>query len=334
MAVFTPINKKGISLLLSQYHIGDVVTINGIASGIENSNFYLNTTTGQYVLTIFERLTATELPFYLQFTQHLSEQNLPVATIHPCRDRSLFTSMLGKPSVIAKRLKGHSITTANVDHCRALGSTLARMHLAAESFSQNKMNSRSLYWWQKVITTIVQNLKIDHTLASIEKKKLIKLIRDELSIQTDFFSSQEYANLPGHVCHCDLFRDNVFFEEIPNQLPTISGVFDFYFAGYDKRLFDLAVCVNDWCSQDNGHINLDLSKALCQAYSKICPVNAVENNVWSFMLRAAAFRFLMSRLYDYYLPRPATQLIAHDPKRFQFILQNHIDSNRSAHLFF
>lgn len=318
MAVFTPIELEDISQWISQdFDIGQALDIRGIHGGIENSNFFLDTIQSdqkqEYVLTLFERLSAEQLPFYLELMRHLANKGIPVPKpIEDKQGRILF-SVKGKPAAIVTKLPGLSRLQPEANHCALVGEMLAKMHLAGKDFLQHQENLRSLAWWQETIPQILPHLNTSQK----------ELIIDELKTQDEFFSSGAYDGLPQGASHCDLFRDNVLFD--PKGSDTshdqLGGFFDFYFAGTDKWLFDIAVTANDWCLADNKQ-DLDAARldAFLKAYQSVRPFTNEEQASWLLMLRAAALRFWVSRLWDFYLPRDAQMLTPHDPTHFERIL--------------
>jgi len=320
MAVFTAVTQSDLAQWLDHYALGQVVDFQGITSGIENSNFFLTTTQGEYVLTLFEQLNATQLPFYLELMRHLAAHGIPVPDPKPRRDGSLFGILHGKPTCIVSKLAGRAQMNPGPGHCAAVGEMLARMHLAGRSFGLHQPNLRSLSWWQATEAALVPFLSpAQHT-----------LLREELHFQRAFFASDAYRDLPEGPCHCDLFRDNVLFADAPDGQPgheQLGGFFDFYFAGYDKWLFDLAVCVNDWCVDlASGALDPNRCQALLRAYHAVRPFTADETQHWRSMLRAGALRFWVSRLNDFYRPRSAEMLKPHDPTHFERILRERISA--------
>jgi homoserine kinase type II len=319
MAVFTTVSHAEIELWLQDYNLGSITDFRGIASGIENSNFFLTTerdgATHQYVLTIFERLTFEQLPFYLYLMQHLHAAGIAVPAPMPARDGAILRTLKGKPATIVSRLPGASDLCPGTDHCAQVGEMLARMHLAGVDYARHQPNLRSLPWWEETIPHVLP-------FVSTEQKTLLQT---ELAHQQRFFGSSDYAALPQGPCHCDLFRDNVLFQSAPDGTSQLGGFFDFYFAGVDKWLFDLAVCVNDWCIDvPTGKIDLLRMNAMVNAYTAVRPLDSAERLHWPDMLRAAALRFWISRLWDFYLPRDAHMLKPHDPAHFERILRDRI----------
>jgi homoserine kinase type II len=319
MAVFTPIELDDISNWISQdFAIGQATEIRGIHGGIENSNFFLDTHLNgkkqEFVLTIFERLSADQLPYYLELMRHLANQGIPVPKPIENKQGQILFSLKGKPAAIVTKLPGLSRLEPQAAHCALAGEMLAKMHLAGKDFSRTQENLRSLAWWQKTVPLILPHLD------AAQKE----LLTSELKSQEQFFNSSEYASLPEGASHCDLFRDNVLFDPksaTDTSNDHLGGFFDFYFAGTDKWLFDLAVTANDWCLADNKQ-DLDPArlKALMNAYQSVRPLSEIEQASWPMMLRAAALRFWISRLWDFHLPRDAQMLTPHDPKHFERIL--------------
>ncbi|SMF99444.1 homoserine kinase [Burkholderia singularis] len=318
MAVFTAVSDADLAHWMRHYDLGDVVAFRGIASGIENSNFFLTTTRGEYVLTIFENLTAEQLPFYIDLMSHLARHGIPVPAPVVRADGTLFGELHGKPCAIVTKLEGTAELAPRVEHCVEVGQMLARMHLAGRDYPRRQPNLRSLSWWREtvpVLTPIVDTAQR-------------ALLESEFAHQTDFFASSSYAALPEGPCHCDLFRDNALFAHAaPDSGHTVrlGGFFDFYFAGCDKWLFDVAVTVNDWCVDlDTGALDGARADALLRAYQTVRPFTADERRHWNDMLRAGAYRFWVSRLYDFHLPRAAHVLKPHDPGHFERILRERI----------
>ncbi|MGF6773826.1 homoserine kinase type II [Paraburkholderia sp. GAS199] len=318
MAVFTAVTEPQLAEWMRHYDLGDVVEFRGISSGIENSNFFLTTTRGEYVLTIFEKLTADQLPFYLDLMRHLAAHRVPVPDPMPREDGALFGLLHGKPAAIVTKLEGAPEMAPGVEHCVEVGQMLARMHLAGRDYPRHQPNLRSLPWWRDNVPTILPFLEGEQR----------ALLSSELAHQEAFFASDDYAALPEGPCHADLFRDNVLFAHAAPETGhevRLGGFFDFYFAGCDKWLFDVAVTVNDWCVDlVTGKLDTARTEALLRAYQTVRPFTAEENRHWGDMLRAGAYRFWVSRLYDFHLPRAAELLKPHDPGHFERILRERL----------
>ncbi|MFN0164501.1 MAG: homoserine kinase [Burkholderiales bacterium] len=306
MAVFTPVGPEDLAPWLAGYEVGELVTLNGIASGIENSNFFLTTSGGEFVLTIFEKLSAAELPFYLDLTEHLSARGIPCPG--PLRDRAgrTFSLLLGKPAAIVRRLPGRSNMTPETPQITQVGRMLARMHQAGADFGTCQDNPRGPHWWAMTTPQVLPFLGRDDA----------AMLADELEFQ----AGHRFDRLPRGPIHADLFRDNVLFDN-----SELGGLIDFYFAGFDCLLFDVAVCVNDWCIErsaaSSGRLDAGATRAFLAAYHAQRGFDADEARAWPVMLRAAALRFWLSRLYDMHLPRSGTLVHPHDPEHFGRILR-------------
>ena len=310
MAVFTPVSENDARSLLTAYALGDLVSLRGIAAGIENTNFFLTTTAGEFVLTIFEVLTAAQLPFYIELMHHLAERHVPVPQPQTRRDGKRLSALNGKPAAIVTRLPGGYEPEPTALHCRLAGQTLARAHLAAQDFPIVQPNLRGLAWWEQTAPVVMPFLD----------EKLGALLASTLREQRVLALTDDWRGLPRGPAHCDLFRDNVLFAGT-RECPRMGGFIDFYFAGCDTWLFDVAVSVNDWCiERTQGTFIPELVDAWLSAYASIRPFTPAEHRAWPAMLRAAALRFWVSRLYDYYLPRPAKTLKPHDPRHFERVL--------------
>jgi homoserine kinase type II len=246
--------------------------------------------------------------------RHLANKNIPVPKPLENKQGQILFTLKDKPAAIVSKLPGLSRLAPEVKHCALVGENLARMHLASSDFNLTQDNLRSLSWWKKTVPQVLPHLS--------DTQKV--LLTTELATQEQFFASETYASLPQGASHCDLFRDNVLFDPqgaSDSSQDRLGGFFDFYFACTDKWLFDLAVTVNDWCLADNKQdLDRDRFKALMDAYQSVRPLTREEQASWELMVRAAALRFWISRLWDFYLPRDAQMLTPHDPRHFENIL--------------
>jgi homoserine kinase type II len=306
MAVFTEVSEQHARDLLTQLSIGELVSLQGISSGIENTNYFLTTDQGEYVLTVFERLSHAQLPFYLYLMKHLAARGIPVPDPQSNQQGDILLTLLDKPAAVVNRLNGQSELQPGAAHCAAMGRTLAQMHLAARDFDRFQINLRGLAWWNDTVPAVLPFLSpAQH-----------RLLTHEMSYQNHVSSLSAYAALPSGPVHADAFRNNVMFDG-----DQLSGVFDFYFAGCDHWLFDLGVCINDWCidlhTGDMDHVRL---QAMLSAYQSVRPLSTAERALFNPMLRAAALRFWISRLWDFHLPRQASMLQPHDPAHFERVL--------------
>ena len=305
MSVYTPVSEAQLDEWLRNYSIGRLQALEPIEAGIENSNFFVTTTQGRYVLTLFERLPADELPFYLDLMAHLARHGIPCpAPIADLSDKYL-QHLNGKPAALVTRLPGRSLDQPGEAECAELGALLARMHLAGRSYPGYLENPRGPKWWRFAAAEVRRFL---------DSGKLA-LLEDELAFQ----AQHRFPDLPRGPVHADLFRDNALFEG-----GRIAGVVDFYFAGVDCLLFDIAVCANDWCLDGDLALDKRRTQALFEAYEAVRPLTPLERAAWPIMLRAAALRFWLSRLYDFHLPRPGMLVHAHDPEHFRNVLEARI----------
>lgn len=310
MAVFTPVSLDDVTQWITQFPLGKALELKGISSGIENSNFFLTTERGEYVLTIFENLSFEQLPFYLNLMRHLADRGVLVPAPVANDQGSLITALHGKPASIVTKLEGHSQMAPQPVHCAQVGAMLARMHLAALDFELKQPNLRGLEWWHETAPLVLPYIPEDKA----------KLLKSELHYQETFAACEHYKQLQVGPVHADLFRNNVMFSG-----EQLTGFFDFYFAGCDTWLFDVAVTVNDWCIDlDTGVLDTARVRALLDAYHAVRPFTADEQAAWQPMLRAAALRFWLSRLYDLHQPRAAELLTPHDPTHFERILRERI----------
>ncbi len=311
MAVFTPVTLEEIIPWAARFPIGTVTSLKGISSGIENSNFFLGTDRDEFVLTIFEKLSFEQLPFYLNLMRHLAERGVSVPAPIASDRGEIINALQGKPAAIVTKLHGDWQPSPQPVHCREVGAMLAKMHLAGQDYPLYQPNLRGLSWWRETTPVVLPYLPDDAQ----------HLLRAEMHFQEAFAASSLYEALPNGPIHADLFRNNVMFDG-----DNLSGFFDFYFAGCDTWLFDVAVTVNDWCIDlDSGASDPARVRAMLDAYRSVRPFTAAEEAAWPAMLRAAALRFWLSRLYDFYLPREAEMLTPHDPTHFERILRHRID---------
>ena len=312
MAVFTPVTQEQAALLMSQLGLGELTDLRGIEGGIENTNYFATTDLGEYVLTLFERLNHEQLPFYLFLMKHLAEKGIPVPNPAANQDGDILHTLCDKPAAVVNRLLGKSQLAPDAVHCAEVGAMLARMHLAGEDYNRSQPNLRGLAWWNDTVPVVLPFL--DESQA--------RLLQSELAYQNHIAQGAAYQALPKGPVHADLFRDNVMFEG-----EKLTGFFDFYFAGNDTWLFDLSVCMNDWCIDLNsGEHAPDRALAMLNAYQEVRPLRPAERQLLPAMLRAGALRFWISRLWDFYLPRDAAMLKPHDPTHFERVLRARLTS--------
>jgi homoserine kinase type II len=312
MAVFTPVTEEQAALLMSQLGLGELTDLRGIEGGIENTNYFATTDLGEYVLTLFERLNHEQLPFYLFLMKHLAEKGIPVPNPAANQDGDILHTLCDKPAAVVNRLLGKSQLAPDAVHCAEVGAMLARMHFAGEDYNRSQPNLRGLAWWNVTVPVVLPFLDEGQA----------RLLQSELAYQNHIAQGAAYQALPKGPVHADLFRDNVMFEG-----EKLTGFFDFYFAGHDTWLFDLSVCMNDWCIDLNsGEHAPDRALAMLNAYQEVRPLRPAERQLLPAMLRAGALRFWISRLWDFYLPRDAAMLKPHDPTHFERVLRARLTS--------
>ena len=298
---------------------GTLQSITGIPAGIENTNYFVSTDQGDWVLTLFERLPAAQLPYYLGLMQHLARRGLPVPEPRADAAGQILHPVAGKPAALVSRLQGQHQLAPDLHHCAQLGQVLAQMHLAVADFPLKQPNLRGLNWWLAMAPQLMPHLGHPQR----------QLLASVLAFQQQLAASPSYAALPRGAVHTDLFCDNVLFDaSSTNSLghEKLTGCFDFYFAGTDRFAYDLAVCLNDWClNADDASLDPARARALVQAYQQVRPLAGAEHRLLPALLRAAALRFWISRLADWHLPRPAALLQPKDPVHFQRILRSRIN---------
>ena len=311
MAVYTQVGSDEACALLERLGLGSLTDLQGIRSGIENTNYYASTPQGQWVLTLFERLPPEQLPYYLELMQHLARRGIPVPAPQPSADGKLLHSLAGKPAAVVTRLPGSHRLLPEVTHCAQVGHMLARMHQAAQDFGPQQPHLRGLAWWNETAPVVRPHLQPAQA----------ELLDQELTFQQQLAASPGGQALPRGPIHADLFRDNVMFDDTAGG-DRLCGFFDFYFAGTDTLLFDLAVCLNDWCADaHSGQLDERRAAAFVAAYHHQRALSSSEQRALPALLRAAALRFWISRLWDWHLPRQAALLQPKDPTHFERVLR-------------
>ena len=305
MAVFTRVTEADITAWLANYSLGTLLELQGIPAGIENTNYFVTTSNGRFVLTLFEKLTPDELPFYLNLMAHLARHGIPCPS--PVADKNNFFlgGLNGKPASIVSRLSGKSVIQPAAAHCAAVGAMLGQMHSAGLSFGDVMPNPRGAAWRAATAQQVSQFLTAQDA----------ALLNSEVT----YHAQHTLNELPRGVIHADLFRDNVLMDG-----ERVGGLIDFYFACNDSLLYDVAITVNDWCMSSESKLDEERTRTFLQAYHAARPFTAQEAASWPTALRVAALRFWISRLFDLHLPREGEIVHAHNPEQFKRILQNHI----------
>lgn len=302
MSVFTTVTPEQLRIWLQCYALGELVELKGIASGITNTNYFVTTMSGRYVLTLFERNDADDLPYYLDLMAHLARHGVlcpqPVAN----NMGAYLGQINGKPAALVTCLRGASLEHPEARHCADVGSFLARMHLASHSFPATMENPRGPHWWNGTARAVLPFLD----------GQARALLEQELSFQARLRA----RSLPRGVIHADLFRDNVLFDG-----EQLGGAIDFYYACNDVLAYDLAIAANDWCITPDCALDEVRLKAMLKAYHAERPLSDNEREAWPALLRAGALRFWLSRLFDFHFPQPGEMTHAKDPGHFRRVLE-------------
>ena len=321
MSVFTPVSKQQLIDHLHQYYtIGELIDYEGITAGIENTNYFVSTNQGEFVLTLFEAHSVEKLSFYLGLMAHLGEANIPSIQAIPSKYDTLLHELNGKPASFIKRIAGVNPVKINQSHCTQIGEMLARFHIAAQYYPQQMENEFDLAWQKTTVESWVDKIPADDA----------ALLQSELAHQ---FNHQAQTNtLPSGIIHGDLFRDNSLF-----NADKLSAILDLYTACNDTLLIDLAIVINDWCFNEGklegtlvdtfvGTLDEALASRVIAAYQSIRPLEDSEKESFNDILRASALRFWILRLDLKYNPRqPETSPNAYSPDEYKQKLLKHID---------
>lgn len=313
MSVYTTVSEAELTAWLLDYSLGQLLDLQGIASGIENTNYFVTTSNGRFVLTLFEKLNCDELPFYLNLMAHLARHGIPCPAPMANRHNQFLGVLNNKPACIVSRLSGKSTTAPGQTQCAALGAMLGQMHIAGMSFSQIMPNPRGASWRMATAPQVLPFVNAEQAA--------------RLNSEIALHAQQDSSSLPQGLIHADLFRDNVLLEG-----DRVGGLIDFYFACTDALLYDVAITVNDWCMNADGTLDITRTQAFLRAYHQVRPLQENERLAWPLMLRLAALRFWLSRLFDMYQPREGELIHAHDPGHFERVLKNHIKTNQAIWL--
>ena len=311
MAVYTEVSDEDLERFLAHYDIGEAVSCKGIAEGVENTNYLLQTDRGSFILTLYEkRVTPAELPFFLGLLDHLGGKGFPSPMPIHANDGEALRELCGRPAAIVTFLAGMWPRRATPDHCRALGEAVANLHLAGQDFTMRRPNDLSLAGWRKLFeATRARADEVADGLAGI------------LGREIDYLEANWPDGLESGIIHADLFPDNVFFRG-----DRLSGIIDFYFACNDFFAYDLAICINAWCFEPDGSFNITKARRMLAAYRAVRPVSAAEIEALPLLCRGGALRFLLTRLYDL-LNHPEGALVQpKDPLEYLGKLRFHHDA--------
>ncbi|MCK5902752.1 MAG: homoserine kinase [Cocleimonas sp.] len=309
MSVYTTVTANDLNQLLLQYNIGELLHFSAVVAGVENTNYFVNTSKGQFVLTLYEHYSPTELPFFLELMQHLS--NYKVETVTPVKDKrgNVLRQICAKPMAIFERLVGTALTPDEVtqQHCELIGDALARFHLAGLSYQGQRPHERDGDFSEDSTTAIA-------ALLSVEDRQLLQ---EELSFQQ---TMPLWDELPSGITHSDLFCDNTIFDNVEGQL-VLSGIIDLYFSCNDAFIYDLAVVAGDWCCDQDGSLDSTRWMSLLSAYHKVRQLETIEKQAWVDMLRTCYLRFWILRLKLQLAPREGELVLEKDPNEFKIKLQ-------------
>jgi len=308
MAVYTEVSDEELAEFVGQYEIGAVLACKGIAEGVENSNYLLQTDTGPYILTLYERRVDPEdLPYFIALMEYLAQHGIPCPTPLRAKDGEALRELCGRPAAIVTFLQGMWPRRIQPHHCAALGEALARLHVAGAEFPMSRRNGLSVGAWRPLFENCRNRAdEIEPGLA------------DLLARELDFLEAQWPKDLPVGICHADLFPDNVFFRN-----EKLSGLIDFYFACNDQLAYDVSICINAWCFERDRSFNVTKARLLLANYRRTRPFSRKEVQALPVLARGSAARFLLTRLFDW-LHRPEGALVQpKDPVEFLRILNFH-----------
>lgn len=304
MSVYTSVNIKELKIWLQDYAFDDLTDYQGIKSGITNTNYFLMTAHDRFVLTLFEKNTIEDLPYFVDLMSHLATHSFLCPKPILKKNGTALSILKNKPALIVTCLKGKEVTNPEVNHCKAVGKSLAELHVKSANFVAQHQNTRDLSWIKKTAETLFNELPQDES----------KLLREEILYQ----EKQNYK-LPKSTIHGDLFKDNVLFLN-----DEVSGFIDFYYACTDYLILDVAIAVNDWCVNSDGSFDEARLNAFLDAYKKIRSFNDNEDRAWNDVLRLASLRFWVSRLNDFYHAEEGELTFIKDPNHFKQILKKRI----------
>ena len=305
MSVFTPVSDDDARAHLEHYTLGELEALEGIAQGVENTNYFLTTTTGEYVLTLFEHIPRADLPFYVGLMDHLSRNGISCPAPLVRDDGEMLGELNGKPAVIVTRLPGAPRVKPDAADCASVGAILAAIHVAAVEYDASLDNWRGAVWRESFAR------KLEPRLSAAENA----LIASENAYQAAF----DDTVLPRGIIHGDLFHDNVLWDEDGN-----GGVIDFYFACDDALLYDVAIAVNDWCVNPDATLDRERAAAFLHGYETQRPLEDLEIELWPAMLRRAALRTWLGRLGYNYFPLASEITIPKDHGFSRRLLEHHI----------
>lgn len=307
MAVYTEVSFEDLEKLLEAYDIGQPLSFKGIAEGIENSNFYLQTDRGAFILTLYEkRVHAEDLPFFIGLMEHLAERGVHCPLPVKMRDGRALMTLNRRNGAIVTFLTGIALRRPDAIHCASAARALAGLHKAQDGFALTRRNALGPAGWRPLAESIHGADSIEDGLAALIDSSLGALV------------AGWPAGLPSGVIHADYFPDNVLF--VGDQ---VGGVIDFYFACNDAFAYDLAIMLNSWCFELDGSYNITKGQAVINAYRQQRPLSEAEIEALPVLMRGAALRFLLTRTYDWLNPDPNALVRPKDPREYSKKLRFH-----------
>jgi len=317
MSVFTTLTLDEVRSWLRDFAIDEILDLRAIAAGITNTNYFVITQNDRleqtsYVLTIFEKNKLEELPYFVDLMTYLAKHGVPCPAPIADKNGLCLHVLKGKPALMVSCLRGRDTATPTIAQCAQVAKTLAQMHIVGRDFARKSHNPMGSDWRDVTAQQVMSKL-------TLEEQALLKA-------ELDFQDKLDFTSLPHGVIHGDLFRDNVLFEG-----EQLGGFIDFYYACDDSLAYDVAIAVNDWCVLPEGSFDDEKLQAFLGAYQSVRPFTEAECLSWHALLRSAALRFWLSRLFDYYYPAEGELIHVKDPNHFKHILQHRIKLQQLAH---
>jgi homoserine kinase type II len=308
MAVYTEVGDEELGTYLADYDLGGLISYKGIAEGVENSNYLLQTEQGNFILTLYEkRVRPSDLPFFLDLMDHLAAEGVSCPTPIHGRDGNALRELAGRPAAIITFLQGVWPRRIRPAHTRALGESMAQMHIAGSAFSKTRANDLGIGEWRPLFAEIADSADT-----------IAEGLADEIAAELDALEANWPRDLPTGIIHADLFPDNVFFLG-----DALSGIIDFYFACTDSIAYELAICLNAWCFEDNRSFNITKARQMFAGYQSLRPLQPEELAALTWLARGAAMRFLLTRVYDW-INHPEGAMVARkDPLEYLARLRFH-----------
>ena len=310
MSVFTPVSPAEAEAMLARYTLGALEGLEGIAQGVENTNYFLTTTTGEYVLTLFESIAREDLPFYVGLMDHLARRDVRCPQPMRMNDDGLIAEVNGKPACIVTRLPGAPVAKPEAGDCRVAGALLGDVHIAGIEYDAGLENPRGRAWRERFAEAVVPRVS--------------RAEADLIESENRYQGTHDDTVLPQGVIHGDYFHDNVLWDD-----EGVPGVIDFYFACDDALAYDLAIGVNDWCVTPDARIDPERARAFIHGYESRRPLEDFERALWPAMLRRAALRTWLGRLGYNHFPRESHMTIPKDHEFSRRLLQHHIAEARA-----